>query len=44
MGVEKKFKLKKYVICDYCYGLGVEGEGGMEMCFICYGIGSIICI
>ena len=27
-GVEKKFKLKKYVTCDHCHGSGAEGNGG----------------
>ena len=27
-GVEKKFKLKKYVPCDQCHGTGAEGAGG----------------
>ena len=31
-GVEKKFKLKKYVTCDHCHGSGAEGEGGTETC------------
>ena len=29
-GVEKKFKLKKYVTCQHCHGTGAEGNGGME--------------
>ena len=31
-GVEKKFKLKKYVPCDQCHGTGAEGDGGSETC------------
>ena len=26
-GVEKKFKLKKYVVCEHCHGTGAEGDG-----------------
>lgn len=40
-GVEKKFKLKKYVTCDHCHGSGAEGEGGTETCSTCHGTGSI---
>lgn len=40
-GVEKKFKLKKYVTCDHCHGSGAEGEGGTETCPTCHGTGSI---
>lgn len=40
-GVEKKFKLKKYVACDHCHGSGAEGNGGTETCPTCHGIGSI---
>ena len=36
-GVEKKFKLKKYVTCDHCHGSGAEGEGGTETCPTCHG-------
>ena len=31
-GVEKKFKLKKYVTCTHCHGTGAEGNGGSETC------------
>ena len=41
-GVEKKFKLKKYVPCPHCYGSGAEGNGGVETCPTCKGTGSII--
>ena len=40
-GVEKKFKLKKYVTCDHCHGSGAEGEGGTETCPTCHGTGSV---
>ena len=36
-GVEKKFKLKKYVQCSHCHGTGAEGDGGVETCPTCHG-------
>lgn len=39
-GVEKKFKLKKYIPCPHCHGTGAEGDGGMETCPTCKGTGS----
>ncbi|MEG0038721.1 MAG: molecular chaperone DnaJ [Bacteroides sp.] len=41
-GVEKKFKLKKYVACTHCNGTGAEGDGGSETCPTCKGNGSVI--
>lgn len=41
-GVEKKFKLKKYVPCSHCHGTGAEGDGGTETCPTCHGSGSVI--
>lgn len=41
-GVEKKFKLKKYVECDHCHGSGAEGSSGVETCPTCKGSGSVI--
>lgn len=41
-GVEKKFKLKKYVSCSHCHGTGAEGDGGSETCPTCKGSGSMI--
>ena len=41
-GVEKKFKLKKYVPCSHCHGTGAEGDGGSETCPTCKGSGSVI--
>ncbi len=41
-GVEKKFKLKKYVPCGHCHGSGAEGSGGSETCPTCNGSGSVI--
>ncbi len=40
-GVEKKFKLKKYVTCDHCHGSGAEGDSGTETCPTCHGTGSV---
>lgn len=40
-GVEKKFKLKKYVTCEHCHGTGAEGDGGTETCPTCHGTGSV---
>lgn len=41
-GVEKKFKLKKYVPCSHCHGTGAEGNGGTETCPTCNGSGTVI--
>lgn len=41
-GVEKKFKLKKYVTCPHCHGSGAEGSSGVETCPTCKGSGSVI--
>lgn len=41
-GVEKKFKLKKYVQCSHCHGTGAEGNSGTETCPTCKGTGSVI--
>ena len=40
-GAEKKFKLKKYVVCEHCHGSGAEGNGGTETCPTCHGTGSV---
>ena len=40
-GVEKKFKLKKYVVCEHCHGSGAEGDGATETCPTCHGTGSV---
>ena len=40
-GVEKKFKLKKYVTCEHCHGSGAEGNSGTETCPHCHGTGSV---
>ena len=41
-GVEKKFKLKKYVACPHCHGSGADGNGGTETCPTCKGRGTVI--
>lgn len=41
-GVEKKFKLKKYVPCSHCHGTGAEENGGTETCATCKGSGTVI--
>ena len=41
-GVEKKFKLKKYVACPHCHGSGAEDNGGTETCPTCKGRGTVI--
>ena len=41
-GVEKKFKLKKYVPCSHCHGTGAEGNSGSETCPTCKGSGWVI--
>jgi molecular chaperone DnaJ len=40
-GIEKKFKLKKYVTCTHCHGSGAE-NGATETCPTCHGSGSRI--
>lgn len=41
-GVEKKFKVKKYLPCKHCNGSGAEGNSGSETCGTCNGSGSVI--
>lgn len=40
-GVEKKFKLKKYVSCSHCNGSGSE-DGKTETCPTCKGTGTVV--
>ena len=40
-GVEKHFKLKKYVECDHCHGTGAKGGTEMETCPTCGGRGHV---
>ncbi len=39
-GVEKKFKLKKYVTCGHCNGTGSK-DGETETCKTCHGSGTV---
>jgi len=41
-GVEKKFKLKKYVACSHCNGSGAEKGSQATTCSTCHGSGSVI--
>lgn len=41
-GVEKKFKLKKYVQCSHCHGTGAEAGSSAETCPTCKGTGTVI--
>ena len=41
-GVEKKFKLKKYVTCPHCHGSGAEDGTSVDTCPTCHGSGSVI--
>lgn len=40
-GTEKKFKVRKYVLCSHCHGTGAEGNSGAETCPTCHGTGSV---
>ena len=40
-GAEKKFKLKKYVVCEHCHGTGAEAGSSTETCPTCHGTGSV---
>lgn len=41
-GVDKKFKLKKYVTCTHCNGTGAEGSSSSETCPNCHGSGTVV--
>ena len=41
-GVEKKFKLKKYVTCQHCHGTGAEDGTSVDTCPTCHGSGSVV--
>lgn len=41
-GVEKKFKLKKYVACPHCHGTGAEDGTSTDTCPTCKGSGTVI--
>ncbi len=40
-GVEKKLKVKKYVVCQHCGGTGAEGSHGYTTCSTCNGTGQV---
>lgn len=40
-GVEKKFKVKKFVPCTHCNGSGSE-DGSTETCPTCHGSGTVV--
>lgn len=40
-GVEKKFKVKKFVPCTHCNGTGSE-DGSTETCPTCHGSGTVL--
>ena len=40
-GVEKKYKVKKYVTCKTCHGSGSK-DGEMETCGHCHGAGVVV--
>lgn len=39
-GVEKKLKVKKYIVCDSCNGTGAETENDFMTCGTCSGTGE----
>ena len=41
-GVEKKIKVKKYVICKKCKGSGAENDKGVATCQTCRGNGYVV--
>ena len=40
-GVTKKFKVRKYVVCQHCHGSGSADGGASETCPTCHGSGVI---
>ncbi|MGE4587696.1 MAG: molecular chaperone DnaJ [Mangrovibacterium sp.] len=40
-GVEKKLKLKKYIVCDACRGTGAAGGSDYTTCTTCRGSGHV---
>ena len=40
-GVQKKIKVKKYVVCDTCNGSGAKDSGSYQTCTTCHGQGSV---
>lgn len=41
-GVEKKFKINKYVPCEHCKGTGAKDGTAYSTCGTCHGTGSVI--
>jgi molecular chaperone DnaJ len=40
-GVQKKIKVKKYVVCDVCHGSGAKDKGSFHQCQTCGGSGQV---
>ncbi len=40
-GVNKRFKVRKDVVCEHCHGSGAEGNSGSETCPTCHGSGVV---
>jgi molecular chaperone DnaJ len=40
-GVEKKIKVKKYVVCDHCSGTGAKNSSSYNTCGTCGGRGQV---
>ncbi|MDI6401006.1 molecular chaperone DnaJ [Balneolaceae bacterium ANBcel3] len=40
-GIEKEIKVKKYVVCDSCKGLGAETDQDYMTCGTCNGVGEV---
>jgi len=40
-GVEKKIRVKKYIVCDACKGTGARGGTGVKTCPVCHGAGEV---
>lgn len=40
-GVEKTIKIKRYITCDVCNGLGAKNQNAFHQCSVCNGTGEI---
>jgi len=40
-GVEKKIKVKKYVVCQHCNGTGAKNSSSFSTCNTCHGSGQV---
>ncbi len=40
-GVQKKIKVKKYIVCDVCHGNGAKDKGSFHQCQTCNGSGQV---